>query len=214
MDAPDASDPQPTPADLAAYFGGAYPTLERFGELLSTEGIVRGLLGPREVPRLWERHLLNCAAVVPFLPPAGRLLDIGSGAGLPGIVIAAMRPTQEVVLIEPMERRVNWLNEVVSGLDLSNVTVLRGRASDVFGQVRGAAVTARAVAALEKLLDWSAPLLEPHGTLLALKGSSVAAEIPAPNVLRHRGWLEPEIFEARTLPGLEPTTVVKVQRSR
>lgn len=202
----------PAPPGADAYLGAAYSTIEQFGELLSSQGQVRGLIGPKEVSNLWERHLLNSAAVVPYLPTTGRLIDLGSGGGLPGIIIAALRPAQPVVLIEPMLRRTTWLNEVVTELSLTNVEVMRGRAEELAGKVSGVAVTARAVAPLDKLLNWAKPLLKPHGELLALKGANVASEIPAASELRRLGWEAAEILAAGTLPGIAPTTVVRVRR--
>lgn len=127
---------------------------------------LRGLIGPREIGRIWDRHILNSAAVVQYLPQTGTIVDIGSGAGLPGLVIAAMRPEAEVVLIEPMERRCTWLNEMTETLGLTNVEVKRGRAEEFHDAFEADVVTARAVAALDKLARWSLPLLrhggEPH----------------------------------------------------
>jgi len=200
------------PNGATEFFGAAYPIVERFGELLATEGTIRGLIGPREVPNLWERHLLNSAAVVQYLPTRGRLVDLGSGGGLPGIVVAAMRPDQPVTLIEPMLRRTNWLSEVVTALELTNVTVERGRAEDLSGKITATAITARAVAPLAKLLAWSRPLLAPRGELIALKGANVATEIPGDSELQRAGWSAPQIHQAHILPGIAPTTVVQVCR--
>jgi len=164
----------PTATDLAAYV-----------ELLSTTGVDHGLIGPREVPRLWERHLLNCAVVADpslgLIPSGARVADVGSGAGLPGLVWGIARPDIEVVLIEPLLRRATFLSQAIVDLGLADrVSVLRGRAEEITGSREWApvdVVTARAVAPLEKLLGWTVPLLRPQGRLALLKGSSAAEEI-------------------------------------
>ena len=198
---------------LRAYFGEAYPQVAQFAAELAAQGEVRGLIGPREIDKIWDRHILNSAALVPFLPTMGTIVDIGSGAGLPGIVIAAMRPAASVILIEPMERRCVWLSEMVDLLELSNVEVKRGRAEEFHGAFEADVVTSRAVAALDKLARWSLPLLAPGGELVILKGRSVAGEIePARKVLRKFHMSEPEILEASTVAGAEPTTVLRSRR--
>jgi 16S rRNA (guanine527-N7)-methyltransferase len=181
--------------------------------MLSAEGVVRGLIGPREVPRLWERHLLNSSAVVPFLPSDGSVIDVGSGAGLPGIVVALMRPSLAVTLVEPMERRVSWLDEVVAALGLANVIVRRGRAEEFHGSLSADAVTSRAVANLARLARISLPLVRPGGEMVVLKGRNVASEIgPALPVLRRLGGDAPEVLSGSTIEGVEPTTVVRIMR--
>ncbi|SDB88867.1 16S rRNA m(7)G-527 methyltransferase [Sanguibacter gelidistatuariae] len=198
---------------LRAYFGDAYPQVSQFAAELASQGEVRGMIGPREIDKIWERHILNSAAIVQFLPAQGTFVDIGSGAGLPGLVIAAMRPAASLVLIEPMERRCIWLVEMVETLGLTNVEVKRGRAEEFHDAFEADVVTSRAVAALEKLARWSLPLLAPGGELVILKGRSVAAEIePARKVLKKFKMSEPEILEAATLPGLESTTVLRSRR--
>lgn len=157
--------------------GLGFAAAEAFGEMLVAEGELRGLIGPREVPRLWRRHVMNSAAVAEFLPASGSVADVGSGAGLPGIVLAAMRADLEFHLIEPMERRIDWLTEVVDELGLDNVALHRGRAEEFHRRLRCDAVTARAVAGLGKLLRFTIPLLAPGGALLALKGERAQAEI-------------------------------------
>lgn len=199
---------------LAEFFGEGWQVVERFHALLCDQGVLRGLVGPRELPRLWERHLVNSAAVVPFLPDSGQIVDVGSGAGLPGVVVAAMRPNAQVVLLEPMERRTDWLSEVVSTLGLKNVTVLRGRAEDQVGTLAADAVTARAVAALDKLYTWTLPLLAVGGRLVALKGGRAGEEVDAAVDAGARlGGGPAEVLTAPTLPGLESTTVVVVQKT-
>lgn len=198
---------------VRTYFGDAYPAVETFAARLRDEGEVRGLIGPREVDRIWDRHILNSAAVVPFLPEAGLIADVGSGAGLPGIVVAAMRPEAAVYLIEPMERRCAWLTEIVEALGLTNVEVKRGRAEEYHGAFECDAVTSRAVAALDKLARLSLPLLRPGGEMIVLKGKNVARELdPARKVLRRLKASQPEIIDASTVPGVESTTVVRIVR--
>lgn len=199
---------------LPEHFGAAWPAVDGFHAMLRDQGVLRGLVGPREVARLWERHLVNSAAVVPFLPETGTIVDVGSGAGLPGIVVAAMRPDVEVVLLEPMERRTDWLTEVVQTLGLSNARVLRGRAEDQVGVLQADAVTARAVAALDKLYPWTLPLLRVGGRLVALKGGRARDEAEAAVQVGERFGGGPATIEvAPTLPGLEPTSVVLVTRT-
>lgn len=182
-----ATEPPPAPTEAVEVFGPRLRIAERYVGWLAGAGIQRGLLGPREVPRLWDRHLLNCAVLSPDLSEGADVADVGSGAGLPGIVLAICRPDLHVTLIEPLLRRTTFLSEVVEALDLGSVEVLRARAEEVRGRDFDV-VTARAVAPLEKLWSWSAPLLRPSGHLLALKGSSSADELrAADSVLRRRG---------------------------
>lgn len=202
-------------AEVKAYLGDAYSGVTRFAELLRDQGELRGLIGPREVPRIWERHILNSAAVVQYLPASGSVADIGSGAGLPGVVVAVMRPELEVLLVEPMERRTTWLTEVVSELGLSNVQVKRGRAEEFHDAFEVDAVTSRAVAPLSKLVRMSMPLVRVGGELVILKGRNVAQEVePARKVLRKYGAGDPEILEAATVEGVETTTVVRAKRGK
>lgn len=202
-------------AMVREYFGSAFGPVETFHDMLLAHGEERGLIGPRELDRLWTRHLLNSAAVVPFLPPSGMIVDLGSGAGLPGIVIAAMLPEAQVVLVEPMERRCIWLAEVITKLGLTNAEVRRGRAEEFHGAFEADAVTARAVAALDKLGRWAFPLLRRDGVLVALKGRSASEEIDAATkVLRRYGATDAEVLAAGTLPGVATTTVVRATRTR
>lgn len=197
------------PDAAGVVFGPALGRAVAYAELLATDGTVRGLIGPREVPRLWDRHLLNSAAVAPLVPDRARVVDVGSGAGLPGIPLALARPDLAVVLLEPLARRVAFLDECVERLALDNVTVVRGRAEE--GPVRrslGGAdvVVARAVAPIERLAGWCLPLLRTGGRLLALKGSSAADELAAAGPLP--GAADAEVREV----GDPPTTVVVVTR--
>ncbi|MBI9114839.1 16S rRNA (guanine(527)-N(7))-methyltransferase RsmG [Sanguibacter suaedae] len=200
---------------LHTFFGSSYDVVARFASELETQGELRGLIGPREIDRIWSRHILNSAALLPFLPSSGSVADIGSGAGLPGLVVAAVRPELEVILIEPMERRCLWLTEMREALELSNVDVRRGRAEEFHGAFTVDVVTSRAVAALDKLARWSLPLLEKGGELVVLKGKNVRDEIPpARKVLRKYGMSEPEVLEATTIDGVEPTTVLRSRRGK
>lgn len=196
---------------VKAYLGDRYDAVRAFGALLGEQGELRGLIGPREIGRIWERHLLNSAAVVPFLGE-GVLVDIGSGAGLPGLVIAAMEPDRRVVLVEPMERRTTWLREASELLGLDNVTVLRGRAEEVRDVVEADVITARAVAAIDKLVKWSAPLLSEQGRMALLKGRSAADELEKAKYSLRRAGLVGEVHSAPTVPGLEATSVVVLTR--
>ena len=206
-------DPLDGDARLVEYFASAWPVVERFHGLLASEGEVRGLIGPRELGRLWERHLLNSAAVVPFVASARTIADVGSGAGLPGVVVAAMRRDAEVTLVEPMERRAAWLSYVVEELALENVTVARARAEEVHGELIVDAVVARAVAPLDRLYRWTAPLLKPNGVLVALKGARAEQEISESAAVARKFRLQPATaHEAPTIDGLDATRVVVARR--
>lgn len=218
---PDASTEVPdgetlgTSDAVKTYLGDAYDGVVRYAELLRDQGELRGLIGPREVARIWERHILNSAAVVQHLPTSGSVADIGSGAGLPGVVVAVMRPELEVILVEPMERRTTWLTEVVAELGLTNVEVKRGRAEEYHGAFEVDAVTSRAVAALSKLVRMSMPLVRVGGEMVILKGRSVVEEIePARKVLRKYGAGDPDILEGTTVEGVESTTIVRARRGK
>jgi 16S rRNA (guanine527-N7)-methyltransferase len=159
-----------------ALFGPRLELASAYARLLVTDGVVRGLIGPREAPRIWDRHLLNCAAMAQLISARETVVDVGSGAGLPGVVLAVVRPDISVTLVEPLARRTAFLTEVVDALQLGNVTVHRGRAEDVTG-MEADVVTARAVAPLDRLAGWCLPLARVGGRLLALKGSSAKEEI-------------------------------------
>lgn len=210
---PLAADPLHGAESVRKYFADRYDAVHEFADLLARQGVVRGLIGPREVARIWERHILNSAALAPFLPP-GVVADVGSGAGLPGMVIAAMEPRRDVVLIEPMERRTAWLHEAIAHLGLTNVVVKRGRAEELKGDVLASTVTARAVASIDKLVKWCAPLVAPGGEMVFLKGRSAPAELErAKYALRKYGYTG-EVHEAPTVAGVEPTTVVRLVSAR
>jgi 16S rRNA (guanine527-N7)-methyltransferase len=194
-------------------FGERLPLAERYADLLATSGVERGLIGPREVDRLWDRHLFNCAAPVVRVPQGATVADVGAGAGLPGLVWAIARPDLHVTLIEPLLRRTTWLEEVVADLGLgSQVTVVRARAEDV--SERYDVVTARAVAGLDKLGRWCMPLVRPGGVLLALKGRSASDEVKAARATLarlHAGDIVVATYGEEW--GLQvPTTLVEVQR--
>lgn len=174
-----AADPiEAEPATAADVFGDGIGAARGYVEFLGDAGLVRGLIGPRERSRLWSRHVLNSAVVAPLLPVGATVVDIGSGAGLPGIPLAIARPDCRLVLVEPLERRCVFLVEAVEVLGLSNVEVVRGRAEQAVESAGNAdVVTSRAVAPLGRLVGWSAPLLRVGGRILALKGSSAAEEI-------------------------------------
>ena len=169
---------EPEPAVAVEMFGDRMDLARRFTENLGRHGEERGLIGPLEPPRLWTRHILNSAVIAPLFSP-GRVGDVGSGAGLPGLVLAIARPDVQWVLIEPMERRVAWLTEQVGALELENVEVVRARAEDWKAGPVLDAVTARAVSALRTLVPLTAPLVRDGGELILLKGASAANEIEA-----------------------------------
>lgn len=160
-------------------FGDRLPLARRYAEHLATTGVERGLIGPREAPRIWERHVLNCAVVAELVPDGARLVDVGSGAGLPGIPLALARPDLGIVLVEPLARRVEWLREVTADLGIV-IGVEHGRAEETVVRRRweGAdVVTARAVAPLARLAGWCIPLLRPGGLMLAVKGAAAPVEV-------------------------------------
>ncbi len=192
--------------------------MQSFHDLLADAGVARGLIGPREVPRLWDRHIGNSAWVVlpvPGLVPLGAdVADVGAGAGLPGLVWAIVRPDLQVTLIEPLLRRATFLTEAVSALGLDErVAVVRDRAEHLAGRVSFDVVTARAVAPLDRLLGWTLPLLREDGRLLALKGQSAEDEIGAARrVLQRLGAGEPRVVECSNPAATLPTRVVAVPR--
>jgi len=197
-------------AAAAEVFGSQLPLAERYADVLIGAAVRRGLLGPREAGRIWERHLLNCAVVSTAVPTGAVLYDVGSGAGLPGMAIAIARPDLDVVLIEPLQRRADFLGEAVSSLALPRVRVLRARAEDL-DPGRADVVTARAVAPLSRLAGWCLPLLREGGLLLALKGSRAQQEVAAAEAELRRLAATAWTVEQMGLDLLvEPTTVVRV----
>ncbi|AOZ73582.1 16S rRNA (guanine(527)-N(7))-methyltransferase RsmG [Boudabousia tangfeifanii] len=200
-------------AAMRDLLGPFFSQVEHYGDLLIDQGELRGLIGPRELPRLWGRHLLNSTAIVPFLPKRGRVADVGSGAGFPGIVAAIMRPDLEFTLIEPMERRVEWLDLVVSEVGLDNVEVRRARAEELHKKESFEAVTARAVAAMDKLARFTAPLIKRDGSLVALKGQNVDAELEkAKYVLKKLHLVDVAVHEVE-VPDAESTLVVTARKA-
>lgn len=212
----DSAGPGPAPPAAAEIFGPRLDTATAYAEILATTGVERGLLGPREVDRVWDRHLLNSAAVAELLTDSERVVDIGSGAGLPGIPLAIARPDRDVALVEPLLRRSEFLKEVVAQLGLA-VEVVRGRAKEPgirerFGE-RDVAVS-RAVAALDKLTKWSMPLLRPGGRMIALKGERAPGEVEE----HRRGMAALDAVDVRVVTcGASylrpPATVVVAQRA-
>lgn len=179
---------EPEPDAAAAVFGDHLEQVRSFTQELARRGEELGLIGPLELPRLWTRHILNSGVVGPLLLDGAKVGDVGSGAGLPGLVLAIMRPDVEMTLIEPMERRVEWLRGEADRLGLQNVRVLRARAEDVADDIVLDQVTARAVSALSKLIPITVPLVRSGGQLLLMKGARVDAEVDAARkvILRKR----------------------------
>ena len=197
--------------DLPEWLAPAQSGLAAYADLLAGAGVERGLIGPREVPRLWDRHLLNCAVVVDpesgLVPEGAAVIDVGSGAGLPGLVWAIARPDLDIVLLEPLLRRATFLEEAVSALGLERVRVVRGRAEE--SKLTAAVVTARAVAPLDRLLGWVARLVAPGGEVLALKGSSAAEEIAVAQAAGIAGTYE--LIECGVGIVEPSTTVVRIR---
>jgi 16S rRNA (guanine527-N7)-methyltransferase len=187
---------------------------ERYADLLATDGVVRGLIGPREAPRLWQRHLLNCAVLGEVIAPGATVADVGSGAGLPGLVLAIARPDLRVTLVEPLLRRTRFLDEAVAELGLADrVEVFRGRAEELHGRRTFAVVTARAVAPLERLARSCLPLVQPDGELVAMKGASAEEEVAeAGPALRRLGCAPPVVVRLGAGVLAEPTWAVRVAR--
>jgi 16S rRNA (guanine527-N7)-methyltransferase len=192
-------------------FGDRLALAERFAAILSDTGVSHGLIGPREVPILWDRHILNCAVAHEAFPQGAAVVDVGSGAGLPGLALAIVRPDLHLHLVEPMLRRTTWLSTTIQELDLDNCTVHRGRAEELHGAVSAPFATARAVARIDKLARWTFPLLQDGGTLVALKGDSAAQELEAEEkTLRKLGMTSALIvaYGADLLP--VPTTTLQL----
>ena len=213
----------PAPPEVASVVTDdqARARLQSYAEFLAGAGVERGLLGPREIPRLWDRHLLNCAVVAPLVPPGAHVIDVGSGAGLPGLVWAIVRPDITLTCLESLQRRATYLEEAVAALGLTDrVHIVRARAEDVVrgraseGSLRGDIVTARAVAPLDKLAGWTVPLLKPGGDLLALKGQSAAEEVEAARgVLERLGIDAVEIVQCGEGIVDPATTVVRARKA-
>lgn len=192
-------------------FGGRLELAVRYAELLCEQAVPRGLLGPREAERVWTRHLINSAAIAPLLAIGSTLLDLGSGAGVPGVPLAIARPDLSVVLLDSVQRRVDFLREVVLALGLEDVRVVHARAEELAGRLRTDAVVARAVAPMDRLVRWGWPLVRPGGQLLAIKGASVAAELSGVRWPTDRIGA-PEVLRCGAELSESPTTVVRLRR--
>jgi 16S rRNA (guanine527-N7)-methyltransferase len=191
-------------------YGDRFESIERYVDILASRGIDWGLLGPREGERLWDRHILNSAALTGLIPPDSTLVDVGSGAGLPGLPLALLRPDLRVVLLEPLLRRANFLDLAVAELGLADqVQVVRGRAEEHRGSYH--VVTCRAVAPLTRLIEWCTPLVKSGGALLALKGSSAEQEVAEARGLLRRRRLSAEVRTVAAHPDAEPTFVILVR---
>lgn len=195
-------------------FGDRYDLAAAYAEILRTDGVERGLVGPREADRMWDRHLLNCAVIAPAFETGARVADLGSGAGLPGVVLAIARPDLTITLVEPLLRRATFLQEVLDRLGLASATVVRARAEDLRGTPSADVVTARAVAPLDRLAGWGLPLVVPGGSLLAIKGAQAEAELlaaePALRRLGAESWEIREYGQGIVEP---PVRLVCVRRS-
>lgn len=199
------------------FFGNAFSSVNHFTEMLIEEGELRGLIGPRELPRIWSRHILNCAALAEFLPKksGSTVADIGSGGGLPGIVLSCMQPNLQFYLIEPMERRVQWLQDIVEELDLDNVEIVRARSQDIPKKVKFDCVTSRAVANLSKLVNISAHLVAGGGKMLALKGEKADQEVlNAKYELKKAGLIDTRVVEITGIMDSSTTRVVIATKKR
>jgi 16S rRNA (guanine527-N7)-methyltransferase len=205
----------PAPPGAAQIFGPGLAAAEQYARLLAGPGVTRGLIGPHEIPRLWDRHLLNSAVVAELVPRPCSLVDLGSGAGLPGIVLALLLPDVAVTLLEPMQRRVAFLAECVATLGLANATVLRGRAEDWAGRLAADTVTARAVAPLARLAPLALGLVRPGGIVLAVKGAGAEREVAAcRQVLRRAGVAEVTVVRAGHGKVDPAATVVRLTAGR
>lgn len=192
-------------------FGERLDLAVQYVDHLADTGVAHGLIGPREVPRLWDRHLVNCALLTELLPAGAAVIDVGAGAGLPGIVVAIRRPDVSVTLVEPLLRRVRWLEGVLADLGLNRIEVRRGRAEELAGALIAPYVTARAVASIDKLVRWSAPLLAPDGEILAIKGRTAPDELAQHQRLL-AGWgVTGEIIRLGSDVVDEPTVVARLK---
>ncbi len=206
-----SSDPVVEPAVLAReIYGAHFPSLNRYVDILRSTGVEWGLLGPREADRLWDRHILNCAALNELIAADRTVADVGSGAGLPGIPLALLRPDLQLTLIEPLLRRSTFLTQTVEKLGIgARVQVIRSRAEDHHQTYD--VVVARALAPLDRLIGWCNPLRSRGGTILALKGSSAADEVAAANRQLQAARLEAEVLSVSAHPAAEPATVVRLR---
>ena len=205
------------PDAAGAVFGSRLAAAERYAELLVTAGVERGLIGPHEADRIWDRHILNSVSVTELIDDGVRVADVGSGAGLPGIPMAIARPDLSIVLIEPLLRRATFLTEVIEDLGLTSVTVARGRAEDPAVRQEHSdfdVVTSRAVAALDKLTRWSLPLLHPDGVMMALKGERAEGELDEHRrVMVSLGAVDAKVIQCGVNYLTPPATVVVARRA-
>ncbi|GAA1677851.1 16S rRNA (guanine(527)-N(7))-methyltransferase RsmG [Fodinicola feengrottensis] len=209
----DGTPPEENAAAALTLFGERLPLAAQLVRWLTGPGIERGLIGPREADRMWPRHVLNCAVVGELMEPDATVIDVGSGAGLPGLVLAVARPDLRITLLEPLERRVTFLTEAVEDLALHQVTVVRGRAEEQAGRLSARIVTARAVAPLDRLARWCLPLAEPGGLLVAMKGSSAEAEWETHRAaVRKSGGRDGRISRCGAGVVDEPATVIVVRK--
>jgi 16S rRNA (guanine527-N7)-methyltransferase len=205
----------PVPASARGVFAERTELAVSYARLLATDGVTRGLIGPREAPRLWDRHLLNCAVLTELIAEGLDVCDIGSGAGLPGLVVAIRRPDLRVTVVEPLLRRSSFLTEAVTTLALTNVEVLRARAEDLHGRRDFSVVTSRAVAPLPRLLDWCMPLVRRGGEMLAMKGSSAAVEVQqAAQELRRWGVATAHVVSVGRGVIDPQATVIRIESTR
>ncbi|SES09474.1 16S rRNA (guanine(527)-N(7))-methyltransferase RsmG [Corynebacterium cystitidis] len=205
---------EPTPEVASLIFGDRLALAESYHDSLATTATERGFIGPKEVGRLWSRHIMNCAIISEAFDEGLRVADIGSGAGLPGIPVAIARPDLSITLIEPLLKRSTYLSEVKNQLELDNVTVIRGRAEDQKLEPFDV-VTSRAVAPLGKLAGWSLPLVKKGGAMVAMKGASVSDELERDaGVIKKAGGGQATIFTVGDDVLAEPTTLIRIERAR
>lgn len=201
--------------EVSELFGMSFGAIRHFATMLEEEGELRGLIGPRELPRLWSRHLVNSAALLDFIPSRAQVLDVGSGAGFPGLVIAIARPDVDVHLVEPMTRRCEWLADVAEEIGLDNVTIHEAQAQELRGQGQADIVTARAVANVRKLLPICMPLVQPGGKVLALKGRRVQQEVDdALSIFAQHAVADYHIHEVPSVMEDESTMVLELVKAR
>lgn len=200
------------PQSVHELFGPTFSAVEFFAQKLYNEGEERGLIGPRELSRIWSRHIVNCAALFPYLPARGSLIDVGSGAGLPGLVIAIARPDLDIYLVEAMEKRCAWLAEVCDELGLDNVEIINARSEDLGRKIRADVVTARAVAGMDKLIRLTSKMIAPRGCLLALKGQRAYEETEKAGHELKRHHLKAQVHEVVSVMDGQTTYVVECRR--
>ena len=197
---------------LTSIFGAHTEQVIEYGQILATTAVERGLVGPREVDRIWDRHIFNSLPLINLMPEGATVIDIGSGAGLPGVVLGLTRPDLQITLLEPLERRATFLLEVVTQLGLTNLQVVRGRAEE--HKPRYQIVTARAVAPLPKLLQITWRLIAPGGKLLALKGENAESELAAAPISRFNPSKAEVILATHPLlPDQPPVRVISIEKA-